>query len=683
MTVTPTTFLDSLIDALIAAGVYNGNDQTAPAAVLWTDKERQWEALLPRLRERLSLCTLGAYDPATRTGPAYYLRCLLGGVLEDRFPDDAPPILYLPGYSRQDLRAVEECPKPLRPLAELQYRGVVWSHVNGRDWTIPAFLQSKEGGLGIPVAGDNATRDAMQRALTVLTDEPVASLRAHAPLKADFFNSLLAPDEVQHLLRWLCDAQNYPSQVDTAVWIAFRSRCRQKYGFDPDKTSPLDIVEQLTESTPPWSTVWARYQEAPERYPAIPDLLDQRGPTQLGLFAEQRTASYFPQVNAEAESALREELLTLDNQLPSTVRRTLLDLDARHGHRRHWVWAKLGQSPLAEALAHLSRLAQFTETAPGGMQINAIVTAYVNGGWQVDQAVLEALESVSTAEDLAAVQAALLPLYRAWLKQGAVAFQTAVAANPAAYTVVPPPEMTPGCCLLFSDALRYDVGQRLAERLREEGFRVAVEWRLAPLPPVTATAKPAISPVADRIVGKEPSLTPVAAGSGSALRINVFRKLLSEANIQDLPTRGDLGDPSGRAWDEIGAVDQYGHQHGWQIAHHVRREIERILDRVRMLFAHGWRDITVVTDHGWLMLPGGLPKAEIPVHLTVQRKGRCAVLKAGAQTEHQTLPWHWSREVRIALAPDICCFEAGKAYEHGGLSPQECIVPLLRITADE
>ena len=145
---TTTTFLDTLVDALIAAGVYNRNDQVAPAAVLWTDKERQWQPLLPQLRQRLTLLTLGDYDPDTRTGPAYYLRCLLGGTLADRLPSDVTPILYLPGYSRQDLRAVEECPKPLQPLAELQYRGVLWTHVNGRDWSVTGFLQNKEGGSG-------------------------------------------------------------------------------------------------------------------------------------------------------------------------------------------------------------------------------------------------------------------------------------------------------------------------------------------------------------------------------------------------------------------------------------------------------------------------------------------------------------------------------------------------------
>ena len=41
----------TLFNALIAtperAGQYNKNDQCPPAAILWPDKERQWEPLLP------------------------------------------------------------------------------------------------------------------------------------------------------------------------------------------------------------------------------------------------------------------------------------------------------------------------------------------------------------------------------------------------------------------------------------------------------------------------------------------------------------------------------------------------------------------------------------------------------------------------------------------------------------
>ena len=91
--------------------------------------------------------------------------------------------------------------------------------------------------------------------------------------------------------------------------------------------------------------------------------------------------------------------------------------------------------------------------------------------------------------------------------------------------------------------------------------------------------------------------------------------------------------------------------------------------------------VDVVTDHGWILLPGGMEKVELPPATTEVKKGRCARLKDGATVEVPTVPWYWDPDVRIALAPGATCFEANKDYEHGGVSPQECIVPRLGVTA--
>ena len=34
--------------------------------------------------------------------------------------------------------------------------------------------------------------------------------------------------------------------------------------------------------------------------------------------------------------------------------------------------------------------------------------------------------------------------------------------------------------------------------------------------------------------------------------------------------------------------------------------------RVESLLAAGWREVRIVTDRGWLLLPGGLPKTDLP-----------------------------------------------------------------------
>ena len=100
------TLLDALIQSVTRAGEYNRDDQVAPAVVLWPDKERQWEALMPLLRERVPhLLTLGTYDAKSRTGPGVWLRCMMARTLpEAQWSEKEIPILYLPGVSRQELR---------------------------------------------------------------------------------------------------------------------------------------------------------------------------------------------------------------------------------------------------------------------------------------------------------------------------------------------------------------------------------------------------------------------------------------------------------------------------------------------------------------------------------------------------------------------------------------------------
>src|SRR6185437_14171521 len=64
-------------------------------------------------------------------------------------------------------------------------------------------------------------------------------------------------------------------------------------------------------------------------------------------------------------------------------------------------------------------------------------------------------------------------------------------------------------------------------------------------------------------------------------------------------------------------------------------------------------------------------------YLTATRWGRCAVVKPSATIDYPCFPWFWSDEVRVASPDGIDSFLAGKEYNHGGLSVQECVVPQL------
>ena len=82
---------------------------------------------------------LDKYDIEKRMGPAIRLRCVIANKAPKvELPNGSTTILYLPGVSRQDLRAVESCPDHLKPLAELQCSGVIWSQIN-ENWSHPHY----------------------------------------------------------------------------------------------------------------------------------------------------------------------------------------------------------------------------------------------------------------------------------------------------------------------------------------------------------------------------------------------------------------------------------------------------------------------------------------------------------------------------------------------------------------
>jgi hypothetical protein len=226
------------------------------------------------------------------------------------------------------------------------------------------------------------------------------------------------------------------------------------------------------------------------------------------------------------------------------------------------------------------------------------------------------------------------------------------------------------------------VGQKLKTALEAKFGPIAALHQFAALPTVTDTGKPTVSPVAARIAGTTvgEDFRPCVALDGQELTTARFRKLLEDDGFQVLEA-DDVGKPKGRAWAEFGNVDDTGHHEGSGLARRIPELIGGLVQRVESLLAAGWREVRIVTDHGWLLLPKGLPKTDLPKYLTATRWGRCAVVKSSATVELPCFSWHWADDVRIACPPGIDSFIAGQEYNHGGLSLQECLIPQLSVQA--
>lgn len=677
------TFLDALL-AAFDARARHGVAELVPVALLWPDKACQWEPIAAKVRSRRLVLELGDYDPENFRGPAYWIRGILDGAIHVPNPVDGQiPIVYLPRYDRYDIRAMEDADARLKPLAELQYRGAIFAQQNGRDWTIAAFLQSKLGGLGVDVPDDQATKDAMLRARAELATQSVDELRRRAPLKASFFDSLLAPDLDRDILRWLNDPAAFRASLTPDQWDAFRSRFADRFGIGLDE-GEIAVAGQLGRRAGPWGGVWQRYAEAADRYPTVEQRLRDAAPKRVrdtvGLFDGPLGA--WPQDNEEGETRLRHayaEVASLDS---SAAAERIVALELEHGERRAWVWAGLGEAPLAMSAEHLAALAGLTRHLVPPDSVSRIVDAYVDGVWQADDAVMRALAATTAKPDRDAVSGVARAIYTDWLDAGARRFQDAVGEAAGDYVVEPLTEWPPGTCLVFIDGLRFDVGRRVEAALADQGFVATLRPRLAALPTITSTAKPAVSPVIARL-GPGNGLAPAPKAGGPDLTIAGLRSLLAAEGYQVLQD-GDTGDPEGRAWTEHGDIDELGHKQQAKLPALLDDEVRSLCERIAGLLEAGWRQVVVVTDHGWLYVPGGLPKVELPYYLTKDermKKGRTGRLADGAVAPGGTVPWFWDADVRMAVAPGIATFVAGAVYEHGGVSPQECITPVITVHA--
>ena len=153
----------------------------------------------------------------------------------------------------------------------------------------------------------------------------------------------------------------------------------------------------------------------------MPDLLRRAKPKGQLLFEKEP----WPDENDAMEESLRAALVEVGSMKPADARQRLDQLEAEHGQRRGWVWARLGMCPLAEALAHLAVLAKRTATSLGGDSAEAMAKLYAEGGYLADDAALRALACVKTRGDIAAVQAAVRCVYLPWLDDTARHFQDA------------------------------------------------------------------------------------------------------------------------------------------------------------------------------------------------------------------------------------------------------------------
>lgn len=673
--------------ALREAAKYNADASTPPAAIFWPDPDRVWEPVIRLLQEAVPILVLGEYDAAKAQGPAIWIRAVLAAPESVELPshlaernDRNQWVVYLPGHGRGALSDVTSLDPSVSPLVEVALRSNWWPSAHSHaPWTPHSFLGSKDG-AGLDIASDSKTRAALTSVLDQLLAEDVDELRRMGRLDASRLHSLVMTDSVRALLEWIDDPDGVKQELQGARWDAFIAACRSTYGFDPTKDGRLAAAGRLGTREGAWSGVWARFADNPLRYPNIPDALDQARPAGVLFGGTDPHPDSWPSWNQEQETQLRDDLAALArlgdlNEIRSAVRR----LAAEHLRREESVWGELGQAPVARAAGYIAELADLTTTpAPAG-DLKSQVAWYAASGHKVDDLALRAIAAAATAADRAAVCKTLNLIYDPWVEDAARTFQSAAAAG---YKGEIGLDVQSGTCVVFVDALRFDLGQRLAKRLVTS--EVSVSPRLAAFPTVTPTGQPAVAPV--RAGFGAGQAFDAADEKGRSVKGQVFRAALGDAGVQYLDWKaGETGEANKIAWTQTNTIDALGHDHGHALADMLDQQLDLVAERIQALLAVGWRHVVVVTDHGFVLPAAPALKVELPLAVTEgdsARKPRVARLKAGAnRPAFPIVDWTWGPGIQMVSAPGAAAFVSGTTYEHGGLSHQECVVPIIEISS--
>lgn len=541
-----------VIEALEKAKSHNSNLMVKPEVILWPDPELQWVDVISVLQSTLpQLLIYGSYEPANKQGPAIWLKCMIAKMLPEADWDaDAIPIIYLPGVSKNDLRNVTNAVFNFQPLLEYQYTGTLFIQENGREWSILAFVENPINGLGVKVAKDNATRDALKKTLPTIFQDS-SGLSGKTIIDADFLNNQLFPDIIPSILKWMCRGDAFLQSMEKGRAEVFNNLCKSQYDFEPDHRNIKAIVERLGSQKNSWKYVWQLYATAPHKYPEIEDLLRLAKPADLGIGIFALPDESWPQVNEQKEEALSMALVKTSKLDAKKALTVLNELETEHSDRRSWVWFELGKSPMANAVQYLVQMASKSLQPFPSSSIEELKTYYTTSGYSVDQCMRKSLAAVKSEKDKIIVKSIIRLFYQPWLESVTNKFQKLVEKDTSMFTSQTSTNETESF-VLFVDAFRYELAEEFCKRLSKYKLRVSLEAGWSSIPSLTPTAKPNVSPISTSVSIKShisdfrPQLQ-----NGKDLLTNVFRDALKTndfrfvSNALDIEGEGKYTYPGG------------------------------------------------------------------------------------------------------------------------------------------
>ena len=252
------------------------------------------------------------------------------------------------------------------------------------------------------------------------------------------------------------------------------------------------------------------------------------------------------------------------------------------------------------------------------------------------------------------------------------------------------------CAIIIVDALRYELGQELVERLHP-GPQTKLESALSPLPSVTPLGMAALLPgwpdfQVDYSDGKWMITAPGFEGNVAtkSQRLAWLERHLGSAAIFDLNQwlSTPLTDVAPAApWivitsTEIDALGEGAATVAWQAFDALLGRLEQA---VRRLLALGCAEIHVVSDHGFLLRESirETDKVAVNVEGVLKKAERYLIGRDLPPTDLPTMPVSGSEHLVTWFPRGVGCFLTPGPYNymHGGISLQELIT--ARVTVQQ
>ncbi|HEY2251663.1 MAG TPA: PglZ domain-containing protein, partial [Planctomycetaceae bacterium] len=470
---------------------------------------------------------------------------------------------------------------------------------------------------------------------------------------------------------------------------------------------------------------WRNDREARASYVAAAQRIDE----DIGLAKLEFDGAKAAQVETFL-SVERSLLRHVENSLLTHPTRELLGLAAA-GVARFWAeavpaiqarWALVASA--AEVLLEADRVAKALKNPPAS--VPALVKVYAEGDdpWCLLDTHHRRMESrkfafefatdgehdsldklvVKAAQRYAAVGSELARYFVAQLQKAKYPIQGLLRQRDIYETQVKPQLEKSKVAYVWVDALRFEMARELG-RLLKDDFEVAIQPALGIPPTITEIGMAALLP------GAHESAKVVAAGNGKlALEIDgtvirdrkervAFLKshagvsvfdaklddLLPKASkkIKEGIEKADLILITSQEIDELGEQDNISQ---------ARLQVDGILGHlrrgVRILAENGVKTIVVVADHGHLFADeiGDDMKIEAPGGKAEDLHRRVWVGVGGtSEPSYLRMPLSLlgvESDLDLATPWTFACFKTkggGRAYFHGGLSPQELIIPVMTL----